>query len=167
MPRTRIGNEPVRATLLATLAAEPHTYNQSQLASQMGCHRQEVVWAVKHYRTTGWIEDAPARTRTELAITPEFWTYINGMLFSLDLRDIDAAHHEAGVGSRAAMETFADGTPEHDAAHVDYLGRAALLSQRHDLGRRQGWFSGAIGWTSLITIEALCPERINHSLAEY
>lgn len=167
MSEVRIGAEHVRATLLTTLATEPRAYDQSQLAMHIDRPRTEVARAVKHYRSTGWIEDAPAKIRTELAVTPKFWVDINRMLFSLDLRDVDAAHHASGVNSRAAMETFADGTPEHDAVHVDYLGRAALLSQRHDLGKRQGWFSGVVGWTSLITIEALCPEHINHSLNEY
>ena len=147
------------ATLMTIITLEPYTYTQDQLARKAyiaiyGTNRALTDLGKRGWLSTRGIDTGSAGSRPQLygpsSSFDEAVDKTREHIASFSKRD--QLIFGRSVQSRVRANELSDGI-KWDEATARWLGGAALLSKRHDLGEA-GWFNGRAGWESLIAITA-------------
>jgi len=149
------GPERVRAATMTDVFLNPGI-TQSQITKKLGVDHSMVSRAVLALDKRGWLADPEVVGKAKhLYVTSNFGRALSVVERNLSsLPTNDRRLFSAGVMERREMLSLPEGTLERDLAHSSYLGRVALLGERHDLSESHDWFSGANGWLALVEIEA-------------
>lgn len=163
---SRNGSQRVQAGILQIIPANPDQYSIGMLARQIGPNHnlraditRSVGWFINSKGWLAWSEpkkvesdDCKVATR-RLSATHLFWEDFNKMMANITLSQQDSTLFEEAVIACQAMDTMEPGEYTRDVAEASYLGRAAILGQRHDLFAHI-WPEAGLGWTAIIAAEA-------------